>query len=180
MTILNRNPKNTNPLQPNKFTLTFSRLPNMQYFCQTVSVPGISLSEAGPQTTPFVDLYKPGEKAIYDLLNVTFTIDEELKAWTEIHDWIRGLTFPTNFNEYVDLSKLTRKVSINVPKNPQYSDATITIFSSSFTPLYRFNFYDCFPTSLSTFVMSAADSPDTILTADTSFRFAYYNIDKVF
>lgn len=179
MTILTRNPSNTNPLQPNKFTLNFSRLPNMQYFCQTVSVPGISMSEAGPQTNPFVDLYKPGEKAIYDLLNVTFTIDEELKAWKEIHDWIRGMTFPEDFKEYRDLAKLTRQVTINVPKKPQYSDASITIFSSSFSPMFRFNFYDCFPTSLSTFVLSAADSPENTLTADAIFRFAYYDIDKI-
>jgi hypothetical protein len=66
MTALNRNPKNPNYLHPNKFQLNFARLPNIQYFCQTVTVPGISLSEI-PQNTPFVDLYRPGEKAIYDL-----------------------------------------------------------------------------------------------------------------
>jgi hypothetical protein len=79
MTAINSKPSNPNFLHPNKFQLSFSRLPDMQYFCQAVSVPGISMSEV-PQTTPFVDLYKPGEKAIYDLLNVTFMIDEELKA----------------------------------------------------------------------------------------------------
>ena len=76
MTALTRNPSNPNFLQPNKFTLNFSRLPNTQFFCQSLSVPGISLSEV-PQNTPFVDLYLPGEKAIYDLLNVTFFVDEE-------------------------------------------------------------------------------------------------------
>jgi hypothetical protein len=77
MTALTRNPSNPNPLQPNKFLLTFGRVPNMQYFCQNVTVPGLSLSEA-VITNPFVDIYSPGEKAIYDLLNVTFIIDEEL------------------------------------------------------------------------------------------------------
>jgi len=78
MTALNRNPSNPNPLQPNKFILNFSRAPGVQFFCQMVSVPGISLSEV-PQNTPFVDVYVPGEKAIYDVLNITFMIDEELK-----------------------------------------------------------------------------------------------------
>jgi len=179
MAAINRNPQNTNPLVPNKFQVNFTRLPNTTYFCQSASLPGLSMGEA-IRNTPFVDLYSPGDKLIYDLLTFTFVVDEDLNSWTEIHDWIRGLTFPTSFKEYADLAKLTRKVTINDPKNPQYSDATITIFSSSYTPLYRFKFYDCFPTSLSTFVMSAADSPDTILTADTTFRFAYYDIDKVF
>ena len=98
MTALTRNPANPNYLHPNKFQLNFGRASNVQYFCQSVSVPGISMSEV-LQTTPFVDLYRPGEKAIYDLLNVTFIVDEQLKAWLEIHDWIRAMTFPTNFKE---------------------------------------------------------------------------------
>ena len=107
MTILDRNPTNTNYLQPNKFQLNFSRTPTLQYFCQAVSVPGIALSEV-PRNTPFVDLYVPGEKAIYDVFNVTFLIDEELKSWLAIHDWIRALTFPKEFQEYKDLVRLSR------------------------------------------------------------------------
>jgi len=177
MTALERNPSNPNFLHPNKFTLSFGRLPNMQYFCQGVSVPGISLSEV-PQNTPFVDVYVPGEKAIYDLMNVTFYVDEELKAWLEIHDWIRAMTFPTEFEEYQRLGRLSNKIAN--PSRPQYSDATLTLYSSSNNPLYRFVFKDCFPTTLSTFVMSGSDSPDTIMTADCTFRFAYYNIEKLF
>lgn len=131
-----------------------------------------------PRTTPFVDLYAPGEKAIYDLMNVTFFIDEELKAWLEIHDWIRAMTFPTDFEEYVRLGKLAK--NFGNPAKPQYSDATLTVHSSSNTPLYRFKFYDCFPTSLTSFVMNSADSAETPMTADVTFRFAYYNIDKLF
>ena len=177
MTALERNPSNPNFLHPNKFTLSFGRLPNMQYFCQGVSVPGISLSEI-PQNTPFVDVYVPGEKAIYDLMNVTFYVDEELKAWLEIHDWIRAMTFPTEFEEYQRLGRLSNKIAN--PNRPQYSDASLTLYSSSNNPLYRFVFKDCFPTTLSTFVMSGSDSPDTIMTADSTFRFAYYNIEKLF
>ena len=104
MTALNRAPSNPNFLHANKFTLSFDRVPNVQYFVQSVSVPGISLSEV-QRSTPFVDLYSPGEKAIYDSLVVTFHVDEELRGWKEIHDWIRAMTFPTDFNEYESLKK---------------------------------------------------------------------------
>ena len=59
MTATNRNPSNPNLLQQNKFVLNFGRAPSIQFFCQSVSVPGISLSEV-PQFTPFVDVYVPG------------------------------------------------------------------------------------------------------------------------
>ena len=179
MTAINRNPTNPNFLQPNKYQLNFGRSPNVRYFCQSLSVPGISMSEV-PQTTPFVDVYVPGEKAIYDLLNITFLVDEELKSWLEIQDWIRAMTFPKEFEEYKKLDRLNRYTT-NIPTvKPQYSDATITLLSSSNTPYYNFRFYDVFPTTLSTFVMSATDSPDTIITADATFRYSYFDVEKLF
>lgn len=182
MTAITRNPTNPNPLQPNKFLLTFSRAPNVQYFCQQVSVPGISLSEA-VIANPFVDIYAPGEKAIYDLLNITFLIDEELQGWKEIHDWIRAMTKVKEFEEYRKLPVLNKNASARNDirgEFPQYSDASISLFSGSNKEYYRFKFYDVFPTTLSTFVMNSQDSPENVLTADATFRYSYYDIEKVF
>ena len=87
MTVLTRNPLNPNSLQPNKFALNLARTPNLQYFAQTISLPGLSTSEI-PVQNPFVELYAPGEKTIYDVLNVTFIVDAEMLSWLEIHDWL--------------------------------------------------------------------------------------------
>lgn len=174
-TPLSNTPTNVNFLHPNKFQLNFSRLPNLQYFCQTVSVPGISIGEI-PVTTPFVEKYSPGEKAIYDLLTVTFAVDEQLKSWIEIHDWIRAMTFPEDFSEYRNLPRMTRNT---LTKTPQFSDASLTIYTSSNTPICRFKFYDLFPTSLSQFTLASQDTPDSILTSDVTFRFTYYDIEKI-
>lgn len=175
MSALDRNPVNQNPLHPNKFQLNFSRAPNLQFFCQSVNMPGVSLSEI-PRNTPFVDIYVPGEKAIYDTLSVTFIIDEDMKTWFEVHDWIRALTFPTQFSEYKELKQLSPLAN---PNFPQYSDAHLTFLNSSNLPTYRVKFVDCFPTSISGFIFSASDSPESILTADATFRFSYFEIDKL-
>lgn len=179
MTALTRNPSNPNTLQPNKFTLNLARTPNLQYFCQTVSLPGLSTSEI-PVQNPFVELYAPGEKAIYDILNVTFIVDVELQGWLEIHDWLRGITFPTEYTEYQNLNKLNQFASTQATKTPQYADGSVTILSASNKPYYRFNFKDLFPISLSGFVMSSTDTPETTITADASFRFTYYDVEKLF
>ncbi len=179
MTALNRNPTNPNNLQPNKFVLTFARTPNITYFCQSLGVPGISLSEV-PVNNPFLDLYSPGEKAIYDLLNVTFMLDEELKSWSEIHDWIRAMTFPTEFAEYRRLPRLNKFASSEQNQKPQFSDASVVLLSSSNKPYYRFDFRDVFPVSLSTFVMNTQDDPGTVITADATFRYSYYDVIKLF
>lgn len=175
MSAINRNPRNTNSLVANKFQVNFTRLPNMTYFCQSVSLPGLSVGEV-PRNTPFIDLYSPGEKLVYDLLSFTFIVDEDLGSWREIHDWMRAMTFPVDFSEYRDLPKLNRFA--NKPQ-PQFSDATMTILTSSFNTNYNIRLYDCFPISLSSVLFSSTDSPENIITADVSFRFSYFDIVKV-
>ena len=174
MTVLDRNPQNTNFLSPNRYQLSFSRVKSMIYFCQNVALPGISIGEV-PRNTPFVDLYSPGEKLIYDTLNFTFLVDEDLKSWLHMHDWMRALTFPTDFAEYKNLPNLNKFSS---KPQPQFSDASLMVLNSNFRLNYTIKFYDCFPVSLSSILFDSTQASDSIITADATFRFAYYDIEK--
>jgi hypothetical protein len=178
MTALNRNPINPNFLAPNKFQLNFARTPNLQYFCQTITLPGIATSEIAI-TNPFVELYSPGEKAVYDQLNVTFMVDEGMLAWLEIHDWLRALTFPTDFEEYTQLGKLNKFTTTANAKTPQYADGSITILSASNRPYFKFNFVNLFPIAIGGFMLSSTDTPETVITSDATFRFTYYDVEKL-
>jgi hypothetical protein len=113
-------------------------------------------------------------------LNVTFIVDAEMLSWLEIHDWLRAMTFPTEYEEYQNLANLNKFTTAAASNLPQYCDGAVTILSASNKPYYRFNFKDLFPISLSGFVVSSTDTPDTIITADATFRFTYYNVDKLF
>ena len=179
MTALTRSPSNPNLLHPNKFQLSCSRLPNLQYFAQSISIPGISMSET-MRPTPFVDLYPPGEKAIFDLFVVTFLIDENMETWSEIYDWMFGMTFPENFEDYANLSALAQsKTRILKERFPQYSDMAVTLLSSSNNPILKINMIDCYPTSLSSFPVSTTDTPDNPITADCTFRFSYFTLERL-
>lgn len=168
-------PINTSLQAPNRYQVTFNRVPNTSYFCQNLNIPGVSLGEI-IRNTPFVDLYSPGEKLIYDSFNITFLLDEDLKAWLDIHDWMRALTFPEDFKEYRDLPRLSK--FSNKP-NPQFSDATVTILTSKYNANYSVKLFDCFPVSLSSIMFNSSDSAESTITADATFRFAYFNIDKL-
>jgi len=180
MAAITRGPTNRDLLQSTKFKLNFTRIPGTTFFCQTVNLPGVSLTEV-PRNTPFVDLFVPGEKIIYDTLNITFLIDEYLITWLQLHDWIRAMTFPVDFKEYADMGKLSRvsefRRSAKLP--PQYSDATVTVYTNKNNPNYRINYKDLFPTTLSGIQFSSMDSAENIITADASFRYSYYNIEKI-
>ena len=78
MTAITRTPQNTNLLQPTKYLLTFSRMPTVQYFCQAVNLPGVSVGQA-PLNFPSVDVYAPGNKITYNNFMITFTVDEQLQ-----------------------------------------------------------------------------------------------------
>lgn len=180
MAATNRTPGNKDLLQSTKFRVTFDRLPGMTYFCQSANFPGVSLTEI-PRQTPFVDLYIPGEKLIYDTFNITFLVDEDMRAWTEIHDWIRAITFPTDFKEYLDLKRLDRGplFRADYKGKPQYSDATMTMFTNKNNPNFRVKFVDLFPTTLSTIIFSSQDSAENVITADATFRFSYYEYERI-
>ena len=120
MTALNRNPINTDLLQSTKFRVTFARLPTVTYFCNSANLPGISLTEI-PMPTPFVDLYMPGEKAVYDTAEyvgnvLPETIDMVCMDGGEFSspgDW-DAIKYrnPTNF--YFIIFKIYKVIFINI------------------------------------------------------------------
>lgn len=180
MSAVTRSPTNVDLLQSTKFRLTFGRLPAITYFCQSANFPGVSLTEV-QRSTPFVDLYVPGEKLVYDTFNITFLVDEDLRTWTEIHDWIRGLTFPTDFKEYVNLSRQAGASNIrgSTGLKPQYSDAVLTLYTNKNNPNFRIKLVDVFPTSLSSILVNTSDTAENIIVSDATFRFSYYDYERI-
>ena len=90
------------------------------------------------------------------------------------------MTFPESYEEYKRLPQLNNVANSRRDLFPQFSDASLTILSSANNPIYKFKFYDVFPTTLSTFIVSTSDGPDSIITADATFRYAYFDVDKLF
>lgn len=180
MSALTRNPTNKDLLQSTKYRLNFDRLSGMTFFCQSVTLPGLSLTEV-PLYTPFIDLYAPGEKLMYDTLNVSFLIDEDLRDWQQIHDWLRGMTFPHDFEEYRNLKNQSKNSMVRSANKmpPQYTDASMTIYSNKNNPNIRIHYKDLFPTSLGGLMFNSADSAENIITADATFRFSYFNIERL-
>jgi hypothetical protein len=174
--VLTRQPQNTNPLQTTKYVFVMPRINNVQYFCQQAIVPGVSLPEM-PRPTSVVDLYVPGNKMVYNRLELQFLIDAELKSWTDIHDWMRELTTPVKNEEY---SNLWRKESIlNSKQQAQYADGILTIFSALNNPKFRIKYTNMFPVSLSDIQFDSKGSSDDILTATVQFRYDYYDIERM-
>lgn len=167
---------NTDLLQSAKFILTFPRLTSTQFFCQSINIPGVTTQNTS-QPTPFMDLNIPGDKFVYDTFNMDFLLDEELQSWTAIYDWMRGIAFPTEFEEYKNLkhlSKFSEHTSF-----PQYADAEVTILAANNTPKLKFKLIDMFPVSLSQIALDIRLGSEHTMTATASFRFKRYDIIRI-
>ena len=165
MTAFLRTPQNTNPLQPTKFLLTFTRTGAVPFFCQTVNLPGVSLGEV-IRPSPFLDMYSPGTKLQYSPLEITFIMDEELQGWRNLYDWFTSIADPDGFEK--------RRVNQELQILKNYSDATLSVLTALNNPAIRIEFINIFPTSLSDIQFDTTVSADTIVTARASFRYQSY------
>jgi hypothetical protein len=165
MTALNRNPENTNFLQPTKFLLTFSRIVDTQYFCQTVSIPSISLGEVD-RVTPFLDMYSPGTKLTYQPLEISFMIDEEMQSWKNLYDWFISIADPEGF--------AGRRQGNELQQIKYFSDATLTVLNNLNNPVLRIAFTNVFPLTMSSIDFDTRLSADTMITCSATFRYQSY------
>jgi hypothetical protein len=109
---------------------------------------------------------------------MTFYVDEQMESWVEIHNWIRAMTFPKNFDEYKNIRNLNNYTKFQQAEKPQYSDCTVTVLTSANKPMLTFKYYDVFPITLSGIMMNTTEGPETPITSDAEFRYSYYDIIK--
>ena len=80
MSTITDQPTNLNYLSPLGFKFTLRRLPMVNYFCQSVDIPAISMTPINTPT-PVGTLVRPGDKIAYDPLTITFRVDEDMKNY---------------------------------------------------------------------------------------------------
>lgn len=153
-------PKNTNLLQPTKYSVSFPEISDTIYFCQKVNLPGVQLTEL-PQVTPNLDLFVPGTKITYGTFDIDFLVNEDLSAWLYIHDWIRGITTDQQY------------------RTKPRCQAILTVYSNQNNPRFRIKFMDIFPLSLGDIEFDTTLSAEDHLSAKASFRFNYFDIERL-
>jgi hypothetical protein len=172
MTALTRTPQTTDLLQPTKFLLTFGKINTVQYFCQSVNLPGMSIG-SGAFNTMVENLHVPGNKIKYENLKITFLMDEKLLAWQQLHLWFRSIASPEGFPDRVRLNAMSNKLSVGKPS--YYSDASLTVLSALNNPILRIQFNNVFPISLSDVEFDSSKSADDVMTATAEFVFDHFN-----
>lgn len=69
--------------------VAFNSQPHSRYFIQKYNLPGFTLNEA-TQETPYQAVSIPGSNITWNPFSATFILDEEMKVWYEIWQWIKS------------------------------------------------------------------------------------------
>ena len=153
MASLANQPKNINPLTDVQYKFDIGALPNVTFFVQSTALPGITLAPLDiglPQRTGFARNTGVIE---YEELNVAYLVDEYLKNWLEVYNWMLG--------------------------KPSYTSGVLTILSSSMNPTLEAHFKELFPTSLSALDFDSSTADPAHQQASVTFKYTSYTIKSL-
>ena len=170
MSALQNLPSNINYLSPVGFRFQLGNFPDVNYFCQAANVPGVSIGgiDIG---TPLRNIQIGGDEVSYEELTIRFIIDENMKNWISIYDWIIGIGVPT---------EQSRRKHIKLKETDGLTaDATLTVLTSNMNAQMHFRFLNCFPLNLSSIEFDSGATDVDYLTASVSFRYDVYTIDNL-
>lgn len=151
----------TNFLQTNEFVISIEKLPDVVLTSQKVDLPSVSVAQV-TRSSPFNSIHELGDKLEYSELSITFMLQESLNNYLEIFKWMKSITFPERFEQY--------------GSDKLFSDMSVVLKSSHKNPSHRFDFYNCFPTSLSNISLDVASDSIDYPECTVSFSYDYFEI----
>lgn len=166
-------PDNKNFLSPVGFQFSIQKLPHVQYFCTRASIPDITLGAVDLENQ-FIRLPIPGDKLTFGQLDLSFQIDEDMKNFTEVYDWMITLGYPDNFQQRALHQRTNQKTTSN---ETVYSDASLIVLTNQYKPNIEIKFVDIYPTSLSTLDFNVQESDIEYLTGTVSFAYRKYELN---
>jgi len=178
-----RQPDQLDYASPTQFRFGIHQLPKVEFFTVSANLPGIS---AGTTThaTPFKDIPTMGEKLEYENLSISFIVDEYLENYISLHNWMVGIGFPENREQFRTFRDVTSNTPASgktpptdlvgkaIPDIAMYSDAFLQILSNKNNPILEVSFQNAFPISLSAldFTQTATDVEYLVATAEFAYQ----------
>jgi len=158
-------PDTHNVLTNNKFRFVLTRCPTMTYFCQRANIPSLSFGTSIQSNPTGISIRRPGTSYVYEDLQIGFSVDENMKNWLEIHNWIKDLGI--SYDSATEVLRESQKIS----------SAYVLVLNSQYRPILAVKYRNVYPTFLSAidFDSSTTDSDTVIATA--TFAYTHYEIE---
>jgi len=149
-------PDAVNYLKSNSFEFTLNKIPNTNFYIQQANIPDTTVDYPEIKSTYAEPVYNTGGRITYGELSLSFIVDEDLKNYLEIFNWIRGEV---------------PKDNLPVDDLTPYEDGSLIILNNSYRPNIKVAFQKMFPISIDSinFDLTTTD-PDPIIVS-SQFKF---------
>lgn len=164
-------PANINPLSSNGFNFSIQKLPDVSYFCQEVNLPGMSLPSQDI-STPLSIIPIAGDIINFDDLQIQFLVDEDMNNYTAIYNWMIGLGFPADHQQYADF--IANQENGYGRLSREYSDGTLQILGSNLQPVKTVRFIDIIPINLSSMTFQSTSTDVQYIVGNATFKINRY------
>ena len=164
--------QNRNFLSPVGFKFTLAKYPKISFFSNSARIPELSLGTA-IQPSYLKDIDVPGEKLTYGDLTIRFLVDENMKNYMAVHNWLKGIGFPETPQQFKD--QTTDEDGLRDEKEV-FSDGSLHILNSNFQDVAIVKFNDLFPVALTSLEFDATETDINYFTAEVVMRYTVYSI----
>ncbi len=176
-------PDNLSYLAPTQFELLVKKLPNTKYFATGVNIPAVSIGESIQPTRLGANIKVPGDKIQFGEITITFIVDENMENWTELYNWMEGITGSTDTEKYRLLVGANKRdgqpYDYSEDGDQLYSDMTIVVTTAANNPNRYVRIQDAYPSSLGEITMDTTVSGGiTYVTCTASFQFTSFTIES--
>ncbi len=165
---------NKNYLSPIGFLFTLDKARKVSFLCQKAEIPDLTLGKVDIPTRGMVPIPVEGNM-VYGNLNLEFIVDEDLRNYMEIHNWIRALGTPQDMKERADWYK-TWERDWGDRREGRFSDATLQVLNNNNIVNFDVLFKNLFPVSLSTVPFDVTGSDNEYFTANATFEYMLYEV----
>jgi len=173
MSALSNQPTNNNFLSPLGLRFTIKKTPLVNYFVQSANIPSVSIGRVDIPN-PFIKFPLPGTQLQYNPLVLTFKVDEDLKNYMEIYNWLVAMGFPDDFEQYRQIASADVMSGEGV-----FSDCTLTVLSSAMNPNIEVIYIDAYPTALSDLSFDVREQDVNYIEATVTFSYRRFRINNI-
>ena len=170
---------NKNFLSPIGFVFLLEKSRKVSFLCQKASIPELNLGDVSVPTRGLVRVPLEGNIQYGDL-TLDFIVDEYLRNYMEIHNWLRALGTPDNYGERTSwMMEHGDSKTLKNNRMAKTSDGTLQVLNNNNVANFDVVFKSVFPINLSSLPFDVTGSDNNYFTATATFRYTLYEVRNV-
>jgi hypothetical protein len=162
---LDREPENKNNFYGNRYKLVFAKLPNVEFFCQVIMLPSVTIGVAVQAAPIGIPLKWHGDTVAIDPLTVVFLVNENAANWYEIINWMQQI---------VPFERMEGMA----PYKDLFSDAHLLFLDSEGKTTKKLKFNNTIPVRLGQIKLSTIEFDTTPIVCDLTLQHTGFIVEN--